>query len=386
VLVYRGRGEAEVVTSSRLQPNDLVVVPVEYGGCDEYGWHPASVRPVVDVADLAWRRGRPVLRLGRYLRSVVARCHPELAGSPQLAELLNVVAEDGGEATVRPDRYRDLLRRLSHDSRDRDLPLPRNLSRVAGAPAVGRGSLRATLTSNGDGGPGPWPVVLSTAGTQLADDHSEAGSSASGDRARITLVVHQRAVERRARQFARNLGLPDELVDAVGIAGRHHDEGKRDPRAQAMLWGGSRLRAEAADEPIAKSGMDPADWRAYRRARERAGYPAGMRHEALSARIVAAGPAGLSGADRDLVVHLVASHHGRSRPLLPPIVDPDPVKVVVDGIGELSTEETVDWDGPRRFARLNQRYGRWGLALLETVVRLADIWCSARDEGDEERR
>ena len=24
--------------------------------------------------------------------------------------------------------------------------------------------------------------------------------------------------------------------------------------------------------------------------------------------------------------------------------------------------------------------GRWGLALLESIVRLADIWCSARSE------
>jgi CRISPR-associated endonuclease/helicase Cas3 len=62
------------------------------------------------------------------------------------------------------------------------------------------------------------------------------------------------------------------------------------------------------------------------------------------------------------------------------VVDDDPVRVTVEGVGEWSTEETVDWYGPQRFVQLNQRYGRWGLALLETIVRLADIWCSARDE------
>jgi CRISPR-associated endonuclease/helicase Cas3 len=49
-------------------------------------------------------------------------------------------------------------------------------------------------------------------------------------------------------------------------------------------------------------------------------------------------------------------------------------------LAQLSTTDTVDWEGPQRFAQLNMRYGRWGLALLESVVRLADIWCSARSE------
>ena len=48
--------------------------------------------------------------------------------------------------------------------------------------------------------------------------------------------------------------------------------------------------------------------------------------------------------------------------------------------GKLSSSETVDWDSPARFVRLCQRYGHWGLALLESIVRLADIWCSARSE------
>jgi CRISPR-associated endonuclease/helicase Cas3 len=270
--VNRGRGDAsEVVTSDRIQPRDLVVVPVKYGGCDRYGWHPVSTEPVVDVADL---------------RTVVSRHHPELADSPELAELLDTVAEDAGDATVRPEAYQKLL---SGDwVPSGDLPFGRNLSRLAAARAV-----RATLTSDG-----PWPVVLSIAGTQLADDHSEAGSSVG--RTRIPLDGHQSAVEKRARQFARGLGLPPELIEAVGIAARHHDEGKRDPRAQVMLWGGDRLSAEVADEPIAKSGMDPVDRRAFRQAQERAGYPPGMRHEALSARIVAALLGGRSDVDRDL--------------------------------------------------------------------------------------
>ena len=54
-----------------------------------------------------------------------------------------------------------------------------------------------------------------------------------------------------------------------------------------MLHRGDRWQAAAATSPLAKSGMDPADRAAFRRAQELSGYPAGMRHEALSARITA---------------------------------------------------------------------------------------------------
>jgi CRISPR-associated endonuclease/helicase Cas3 len=178
-----------------------------------------------------------------------------------------------------------------------------------------------------------------------------------------------------------------------------------------MLHGGDRWRKAAASEPLAKSGMDPADRAAFRRAARLSGYPSGMRHEAMSARFVAvllrqahhqavAGPAACDGTklsnavpasefeghavDGELIVHLVSTHHGWGRPLLPPIVDPAPVNIAVtaNGLdhGILSSADTVDWAGPSRFAQLSEKYGRWGLALLESIVRLADIWCSARSE------
>ncbi len=97
---------------------------------------------------------------------------------------------------------------------------------------------------------------------------------------------------------------------------------------------------------------------------------------------MAAQPATFGGVDAELVRHLVVSHHGKARPLLPALVDPaapkirvevEGLEVVVDG-----APSQVDWTQPARFEALNERYGWWGLALLECLVRLADIWCSER--------
>jgi CRISPR-associated endonuclease/helicase Cas3 len=202
----------------------------------------------------------------------------------------------------------------------------------------------------------------------------------------VTLAQHGTAVGARARQIATNLGLPPHLVAAAGLAAEWHDLGKAEPRFQAMLHRGDRLLATLAPEPLAKSGMVDEDPGVYRLARERSGLPAGARHEAWSARAALAlldrpdpdrwlPP----GADPDLVVHLVASHHGHSRPLLPPVTDSDPTTfaVTVDGTSvTVASTPTIDWQAPARFARLNDRYGRWGLALLEAIVRQADITCS----------
>lgn len=72
---------------------------------------------------------------------------------------------------------------------------------------------------------------------------------------------------------------------------------------------------------------------------------------------------------RQLVLHLIAAHHGRARPHFPENerFDHERSDKAVTAI----VSET-----PGRFARLQRRYGRWGLAYLESLVRAADIMAS----------
>jgi CRISPR-associated endonuclease/helicase Cas3 len=216
------------------------------------------------------------------------------------------------------------------------------------------------------------------------DDAASAGSSFAG--LPVTLRRHCTAVAERVEDYARGLGLPAVVRATLHRAGAWHDLGKTDPRFQAMLWGGDALLAEIAAEPLAKSGMDASDRVALRLARERSGYPAGLRHEALSARLTEALLADDERShveiDSELLIHLVGAHHGWGRPLAAPIEDRHPVSVTVTSDGHTalaSTDTGIDWQSPARFRRLNRRYGRWGLTLLESCLRLADIACS--EEG-----
>ena len=74
--------------------------------------------------------------------------------------------------------------------------------------------------------------------------------------------------------------------------------------------------------------------------------------------------------EQDLVLHLVAAHHGRARPHFPAdeATDPD---------AEFSDASRIAAEVPQRYARLQRKYGRWGLAYLESLLRAADYAASA---------
>src|ERR1035441_8702416 len=170
------------------------------------------------------------------------------------------------------------------------------------------------------------------------------------------LNPHNRAAERLARGFSSKLGLGSSEASAASLASGWHGLGKC-----RAIWQRSIGNGEFPSRVLAKSArkMGTVSLSNYR-------------HEFGSLIDLAA----LGEFDelkievQALLLHLVAAHHGRARPHFPTdeAFDPDTSK---------SRAAEIAQETPRRFARLQRKYGRWGLAYLESLVRAAD-WLASR--------
>ena len=137
------------------------------------------------------------------------------------------------------------------------------------------------------------------------------------------LTEHCRDVARLARRSAELTG-PVAHAEVLELAGQLHDAGKAEPRFQAMMHGGNRRKADLYPHLLAKSIVPMPTPQDRREARERSGYPRRGRHELLSVRLaenIGALPTDLSSDDRDLLLHLIAAHHGYCRPFAPVVQD-----------------------------------------------------------------
>ncbi|QYU66024.1 CRISPR-associated endonuclease Cas3'' [Leptolyngbya sp. 15MV] len=207
------------------------------------------------------------------------------------------------------------------------------------------------------------------------------------------LDQHGRDVSALAKSNAELAGLAAHS-SSLGLAGLLHDTGKAAPRFQAWLHGGNARRAEMGGTLYAKSVVAFTSRRELNASRERAGYPLGARHELISVRLAecdAALPPDLHPDQRDLILHLIASHHGFCRPFAPVVVDAEPrpftrrlndrtLSFTPDGSLSGHGLERLDSGVAERFWTLTRRYGWWGLPYLEALLRLADWACGEPPE------
>ncbi len=184
--------------------------------------------------------------------------------------------------------------------------------------------------------------------------------SADDDGSRIAcqrqeLAAHLEVAETAARGITGRLGLSEREATAVILAARWHDRGK-----DRQIWQRAIGNNDYPRQVLAKSAgkMRTTDLSDYR-------------HELGSLLEVADDAVfrQLSAESQDLVLHLIAAHHGRARPHFSIDEAFDPEKPDVAALREAR-------DTPRRFARLQRKYGRWGLAYLESLLRAADAMAS----------
>lgn len=174
------------------------------------------------------------------------------------------------------------------------------------------------------------------------------------------LDEHQRETAAHADAIARALGLSDAHRQALVIAARLHDEGKRAARWQrAFRAPPGGVYAKTAG-PVNVRLLD------------------GYRHE-LGSLVHARSDEELRTLPRDLqdlVLHLIAAHHGFARPV-----------IRTSGFDDLppSAVEALAQEVALRFVRMQDRWGPWGLAWWETLLRAADQQASRANAEREGR-
>ncbi len=219
-------------------------------------------------------------------------------------------------------------------------------------------------------------VVLN--GEDATDDYSSIISGSP-----IELSDHLQRVHTETKRTATRLSL-DSLAKTLAKAAGVHDWGKADYRFQALLLGEDVYTSIWNESIYAKSAKMPASLHERVAAQKKSQLPKGFRHEMLTLALAELHDEVTEDVeDVDLLLHLIASHHGHARPWAPTVVDNEPTDVSLDRIdlpGISITQQQranciyhrVGSSVPRRFWKLTTRYGWWGLGWLETILRISD--------------
>jgi len=362
VLIWRGNDDVTVTSNPRdLRPGDTVVIPAYADDSLVLGHIPAG-RPL-DIAELGYELAR---------RQRVIRLHPSI--HPALPkELLDYASSE--EALLPKSRIRELLGALADGftSGPDEIDYPR---------VQGKAPLGLLLRFK--------PLLPNRQVLRSSLDEDDGESSSIESTHQVTLDTHTRHVVDCVSRAVEQLSLGGHA--ALFEQSAHlHDIGKADVRFQAMLAGLTPY--EAMDRPalLAKSGQRGLTRDERARQRRRAQLPAGFRHEMLSVELIASGIISIDSAiDRELLLHLIATHHGHARPFAPVFIDntdEEVLSVNVNGIAVTAKERRrwipshcLDSGVSERFWKLTCVHGWWGLAWLESILRLADQQASAAEQ------
>jgi len=351
-LAWRGPGDSAITELSvDVKPNTVYVVPCEADAAKELGdfyIDPNSTHHTSAPKDHAERayqavRDKPILRL------------PEL----------KLMREDGSFEDDLSQAVRQKLGPAKDAVQQRVLEMLCDPSRRVSEP----------YPAKSDWVEGPregW--VVAGKGRLYASDPTFLPDTEPTDSYRaqqpVTLDDHARGVATYARRFALGCGLDADLYQHAGL---WHDLGKLDPRFQAMLSG--RSPRTAVGRPLAKSARPPQNQAQREQARLIHRYPKGSRHELLSLTLAS------QHTSDDLLLHLIATHHGSARPFFDPIDDDGSVLTAIDTafLDQRFQTDSCTADLPAsnaqsaaRFWRVVRRLGWWGAAYHEAILRLAD--------------
>lgn len=384
-LVWRGGERSQVLSDpDKILPDSVVVLPVpspkEAEALGQILRKQGFGRDQLDLWELAWQGSKrsPALRVNRAcMQQWVETC-------PPLGDLLYLVENDEWEI----NDLRDSLAAVAGWKCESETSsvLPEWLRELFGKVKDVR--LR-DIGQHPEGG-----LILMAPQKQDRDEEPDFFADDDDERSEapdyVLLEVHTADVKRNASQLARAC-LGDAASTLFESAADWHDTGKLDPRFQIVLRG----EVSGDGKPLAKSPNLPRSGERAAAVREAARLPRGFRHEMLSVQLAERfAHLVFSAEDRDLFLHLIGSHHGHGRPFAPVWEDLELPTVrgnLSDFTIDLNAQERkilvplhlLNSGVSDRFWMLTRRFGWWGVAYREAILRLADWYASAKPSAAE---
>jgi CRISPR-associated endonuclease/helicase Cas3 len=400
IFIWRGTDESKFATADTdIRPGDTLVIRAQSGGWKVLGHLPEAPADPQEKPDAKLSvdhiRQLDLAELGmaKSHRLAVLRIHPTLCSTPEkdtaAAALVELSKSKDCEWTTA--EIRDLLVRLEDENPG--WPLTEQQREVIRHLKDRKPSELSVI---------PYPdqegFVISSrflmpekAAEELEVEDSDPDALLETKNSQQQeLCHHTRDVLSRIESSLATLPLSpwrNALITAAAL----HDWGKADARFQALLRSTTPFAAMASGVVLAKSGSIPSSGAARQAASERAGLPKGFRHEMLSVQMAESevGSTALPTEPtlRALVLHLIATHHGYGRPFAPVVNDDAPPDVSLPMkekmIAVTCTQRiehpshTLDSGVAERFWQMTRHHGWWGIAFLETILRLADQQASA---------
>ncbi len=421
VLRWRGSGDQNLATSdaNSIRPGDTVVISVTDGGWDIFG----NIPNAPSTADLEiWKRGSDFER-----REVLQKCisidvAEACCRSKNLRHVVRLHAAFPQRASLRSLAMSDLRKGL-------DELAEQEFGGANGAELLA--SIKNLIRKGFDRHryPSTDPTLVSDeavideviylrkllpkqAELELpSPDHDDEDDDRSQSNLFVSLPDHTMHVVERITRSTAKLGTP--LDSAFILAAKWHDLGKADLRFQAMLAGLTPSEITERSTQLAKSAGRRLTTAERLAVRKRSLLPIAFRHEFVSSQLVhhvILTNEDHQDVDRDIVLRLIESHHGYARPFATVVLDcptlPDnqssniafgELRSISLRLSEYWPEIEVD-SGKRddfvplhrlnsgvvdRFWKLTRRFGWWGLAYFESILRLADQRASAAEEQEE---
>ena len=325
-----------------IRPNDTIVLPVTAGGWDQFGHVPSApdeppVRYLkdgivlddstkqqlakMDVADEAFQKSRS---------KTILRVHPGLltcdADRQAVGSLIRKFVDDdtrsfrkGDLTTVADDPKEVFDASQSSDELDELVAQSKLAKRRFAMHVIAKE--KAIQSQRYPGGivfVGPRIIIDRDLPRASFDDDFDEHNLDVNEQ--LSLAVHLADVATETRRLTEATQLDGELTAAIVAAAERHDLGKADPRFQALLLNSTPNMAHMQQTLWAKSSKGSSSQRSTA-AHE---LPRGFRHEMLSVAFAENIESDLNDNQRDLMLHVIAAHHGHARPFAPVVIDDTP--------------------------------------------------------------